>query len=455
MRRPIAALSIVAILVAACGTSTPSPSASTAPAPTTAGGASTQPSTGAAPLPEGTLRVLVHQNPPFTEFMETFNTQFETNHPGVTVEMSIVAPNDLATTTQTRLAANDVDVVDMFAFDTGVQPYMKGVTPPIWQTLADAGSLMDLTGQPFVGLYDEAATRDAGTYKDKVYEINLARVGFSGLYINQDLFTANNVAVPTTWTELVTACQTFKTANIPCMTAGGQDVWPIFVTGYGILGSAYPDQAALVEGLWNGSIKWNDATSLEMWDKLRILATEMIESGASGIPADGAPGRFATGEVATLSGFTWLAPAIEAAEPAFEWTFIPFPGSDDAAANSAVFGKYDQGWTIAANTPSKEASLAYLAEFSEPANYQAFVTAVGAIPTQPNATLDTKLGNAISPLLGDFRIGWERYWIPPTGAGQFAFPYASFFKPFGEFDTAQQAADAAQADLQAGLDASR
>jgi raffinose/stachyose/melibiose transport system substrate-binding protein len=454
VRRLIAALSTVAILAAACGTSTPSPSASSAPAPTTAG-ASAEPSAAAAPLPAGTLRVLVHQNPPFTDFMEAFNTQFEANHPGVTVEMSIVAPNDLATTTQTRLAASDVDVVDMFAFDTGVQSYMKDVTPPIWQTLADAGSLMDLTGQPFVDLYDPSATRDAGTYKDKVYEINLARVGFSGLYINEDLFAANNVAVPTTWSELVTACQTFKAANIPCMTAGGQDVWPIFVTGYGILGSAYPDQAALVEGLWTGGIKWNDAKSLEMWDKLKVLATDMIESGASGIAADGAPGRFATGEVATLSGFTWLAPAIEAAEPSFKWTFIAFPGSDTADDNKYVFGKYDQGWTIAANTPNKEASLAYLAEFSDPANYQAFVTAVGAIPTQPGATLDTALGRAIAPSLENFRIGWERYWIPPKGAGEFAFPYASFFKPFGEFDSAQQAADAAQKDLQAGLDASQ
>jgi len=449
--RIIATLSVAALVAAACGGSTQSPAASVvAPSQPAASSEATAATASLAPT---TLRVLIHQNPPFTTFMESFNKKFEVAHPGVTVDMAVVAPNDLATTTQTRLAAKDVDVVDMFAFDTGVQSYMKEVTPPIWQTLADAGSLLDLTDQPFVQNYDPAATKDAGTYNGKVYEINLARVGFSGLYINEDLFAANNVKVPTTWAELVAACQAFKTASVPCMTAGGQDVWPIFVTGYGILGSAYPDQAALVEGLWTGSIKWNDPTSLAMWDKLRILATDMIESGATGIPADGAPGRFASGEVATLSGFTWLAPAIEAAQPSFKWTFIAFPGSDTAADNKYVFGKYDQGWTVAADTPNKDAALAYLSEFSEPTTYQKFVTAVGAIPTQPGATLDTALGRAIAPSLGDFRIGWERYWIPPTGAGQFAFPYASFFKPFGEFVTAQQAADAAQKDLQAGLDA--
>ncbi len=223
------------------------------------------------------------------------------------------------------------------------------------------------------------------------------------------------------------------------------------MTGYGILGSAFPDQAAYVEGLWTGSVKLNDAANLAMWEKLRILAQDMIEPGATGITGDGAPGRFATGEVAALSGFTWLAPAIEAAQPAFEWDFITFPGSDNADDNKYVFGKYDQGWTIAANTPNKDAALAYLAEFSEPANYQAFVTAVGAIPTQAGATLDTKLGQAISASLPNFRIGWERYWVAPKGAGEFAFPYASFFTPFGTFETAQQAADAAQADLDAGL----
>ena len=454
MRKLATTLSAVVLLVAACGGTTPSqaPSATTAPQPSAT--ASAQPSeSAAASLAPGTLRVLVHQNPPFTDYMAKFNTAFEGRHPGVKVDMAIEAPNLLATTTQTRLAANDVDVIDMFAFDTAVQPYMKNVTAPIWQTLADEGQLLDLTGQPFVANYDPNAIKDAGTYNGKVYAINLARVGFTGLYINEDLFSANSVKVPTSWSELVAACQAFKAKSIPCMTAGGADGWPIFVTGYGILGSAFPDQAAYVEGLWTGSVKYNDTANLAMWEKLRVLAQDMIEPGASGIAADGAPGRFATGEVATLSGFTWLAPAIEAAKPTFKWTFINFPGSDTADDNKYVFGKYDQGWAVAANTPNKDAALAYLSEFSDPAAYQEFVTAVGAIPTQSTATLDTALGKAIAPSLANFRIGWERYWIAPQGAGQYATPFATFFKPFGEFDTAQQAADAAQNDLQAGLDA--
>ena len=219
-----------------------------------------------------TLRVLIHQNPPMVDFMNTFNEAFQTKHPNVTVDMSVVNANDLSTVTQTRLTANDVDVVDMFGFANAAQPYMKNVTPPNWQTLIDAGLLMDISDQPFIKNYDDATIADAGTYNGKVYEINLGRVSYSGIYYNKDMFTANNVAVPTTWDELVTACETFKAAGIPCMTAGGKDGWPIFVGAYGLIGSVYPDQAALVEGLWTGSIKWNDATSLVMWQEMKTYA---------------------------------------------------------------------------------------------------------------------------------------------------------------------------------------
>ena len=158
MRKIVTFLAIVAIVVAACGgTTTPTGSAERRRQPTPAGEHRAPSRRRGArrcrKARSGCWSTRTRRSP---TSWTTFNAAFEAAHPGVTVDMSIVAPNELATTTQTRLAANDVDVVDMFAFDTGVQPYMKDVTPPIWQTLADAGSLMDLTDQPFVDLYDES-----------------------------------------------------------------------------------------------------------------------------------------------------------------------------------------------------------------------------------------------------------------------------------------------------------
>jgi raffinose/stachyose/melibiose transport system substrate-binding protein len=402
-----------------------------------------------------TLKVLVHQNPPMVEFMEAFNKTFSDKYPNITVDMAVVNANDLSTVTQTRLTANDVDVVDMFGFANAAQPYMKNVDPPNWQTLIEAGYLLDISDQPFVKFYDQPTILDAGSYNGKVYQVNLGRVSYSGIYYNKDMFAANNVKVPTTWSELVAACETFTTAGIPCMTAGGKDGWPIFVGAYGLTGSLYPDQLALVEGLWTGTIKWNDAKAIEMWEKMKVYTQDMMERGASGIAGDAAPGRFASGAVAMFPGGTWYASAIEAAEPSFEWGYIPFPGSDNADDNKYLFGKYDQGWVIAAKSPNIDAALSYVAEFSEPANYQAFVNAVGFIPTQPNATLDTQIGEEVAPYLANFRVGLEQYWVAPKGAGQYANPWASYFKPFGTYDDPVELANKVQADLQSGLDANR
>ncbi len=433
----------LSMILSACATPTPATPA--------------EPEAPAAPAEAAqvTLKILVHQNPPMVDFMTKFNDEFTARHPNIKIDMAVVNANDLSTVTQTRLTANDVDIVDIFGFANAAQPYMKNVDPPNWQTLIEAGYLMDITDQPFVKNYDEASIKDAGTYNGKVYAVNLGRVSYSGIYYNKDLFTANNLTVPTTWSELVTACETFTAAGTPCMTAGGKDGWPIFVGAYGLIGSVFPDQAALVEGLWTGTTKWNDATSLVMWERMKVYAQNMMEPGASGIAGDAAPGRFASGAVAMFPGGTWYASAIESAQPAFEWGYIPFPGSDNADDNKYLFGKYDQGWAVAAKTPNKDAAMLYLSEFSDPANYQAFANAVGFIPTQSTATLDTQIGKEVAPYLVNFRVGFEQYWVAPKGAGQYANPFASYFKPFGTYDDAQELADKVQADLQSGLDANK
>jgi len=402
---------------------------------------------------EVTLRVIVHQNPPMVEFMEEFNAQFEEEYPNITIDMAVVPANDLGTVTSTRLAAGDVDVVGLLAgFSNGAQEYMEDVNPPSWQTLIESGLLLDLTDQPFLENYDPSSYGDAGTYDGRVYSISLGRTVYSGIFYNQDLFDEFEVEVPTTWDELVAACETFSDEGIGCMTAGGADGWPIFVGAYGLIGSLFPDQAGYVEGLWTGDVRWDDEDNLVMWERMQVYASEMMERGASGIPGDAAPGRFASGAVAMFPGGSWYAPAIEGAEPEFEWGYIPFPGSNVAEDNQAWFGKYDQGWMVAADSPNVEEALLYLEAFSEPENYNAFINAVGFIPTQPEASLDTRLGEELAPYLDNFIVGFEQYWVPPTGAGQWANPWASYFAPFNEWDDAAALAERAQSDLQAGLD---
>jgi raffinose/stachyose/melibiose transport system substrate-binding protein len=403
---------------------------------------------------EGNLRVLIHQNPPMVEWMEGFNEQFETDNPGVTIDMSIVNADDLNTVNQTRLTANDIDVttISVSGLANPVQDYMEGVDPPAWQTLIDAGLLMDMSGESFVDNYDPTAIADGGSFDGGVYALPLGRVSYSGMFANLDLLADAGVEVPTTWDELVAACDAIKASGNECMTAGGADGWPIFVGAYGLLGSFYPDQEGLVEGLWTGELAWNDEQGQELFRRYQVYATEMLEDGATGLAHDAAIVRYAAGDVAFAPTGVWQAPALEGAEPEFEWTYIPFPGSDTADDNQYLFGKYDQSWAIAGNTPVPDLAKAYLAAFSEPETYNDFVNAVGFLPTQPTAELDSQLGAAVADLLPNYRVGYEQWYVAPSGAGQWAngaFAPQWFYN--GDFSDAATAADQAQADFAAGL----
>ena len=451
LRRLAALFVVLAMVAAACGGDGSSDTEDTTA--TTADSSSGVTETTNPAVDDVTLTVLIHSQEPMTSFVQTFSENFEAANPGVTVDVSVVGAADLATVTQTRLSANDIDVIDMFGFANPVQPYMGNATPPAWQTLVEAGLLLDITDEPFVANYDAPSIEQAGSSDGRVYSVNLGRTIYGGMFVNNDLLAEVGVSIPTTWSELVSTCETVKASGNECMTTGGADGWPVFVGAYGLLGSLYPDQEQLVADLYSGAVKWDDASTLELWSRYQTYATEMLESGVTGLAHDAATFRYAAGDVAFLPTGAWQAPNLEG-EADFDWTYVPFPGADDAADNQYLFGKYDQGWSIAANSPNVDLATAYVAAFSEPDNYQAFVSETGFIPTQPTATLETTLGKAVGPFLENYRVGFEQFWVEPAGAGQWAngAQGASWFAPFNEWDDANALATQAQADLQAALD---
>ena len=401
---------------------------------------------------EGTLRVLIHQNPAGVEFFEAFNEQFEADNPGVEVNLSIVEADSLSTTNQTRLTAKDIDVttISLSGFDKAVQDYMTDADPPAWQQLIDAGLIKDLTGEAYLDNYDQAAV-DSSSYNGGVYAVALGRTTTSGMFVNDDLLAEVGIATPTTFDELVAACPVVEAAGKKCMIAGGQDGWPVHVGSYGLLGALYPDQQGLVEGLWTGTAKWNDEQGLELFDRYATYAS-LLDAESAGLTGDSAASRWSVGDIAFGPMGGWNAGTIEDAE--FAWSYIPFPGSDNAADNQTLFGKIDMSLAVAEDTPVPELASAYLAAFSDTDSYNAFANATGYIPTQPTAVLNNTLGESISPLLqeGNFAIHLEQWMVVPKGAGQWANGWeAARWLYLGDFSDPVEAANQAQSDWESGL----
>jgi raffinose/stachyose/melibiose transport system substrate-binding protein len=437
------------LAAAACGSDDDAADEPAAEEPASDGSVASEPASDL----DGTLRVLIHQNPPGVEFMENFNDEFEAANPGVSIDMSIVNADDIPTVNQTRLNAKDIDVttISVTGFANPVQPYMTDADTPYWQQLIEAGLLKDISDEPYVQNYDQAAIDD-GSFDGSVYSLNLGRTIYSGMFVNLDLLAEVGVEMPTTWDEFVAACEAVNSAGSKCMIAGGQDSWPVFVGTYGLLGALYPDQQGLVEGLWTGDNKWNDEQGLELFEKYGAFA-EMLDAESAGLTGDSAAQRYVAGDVAFGPMGAWNAGPIEDGAE-FEWTYVPFPGSDDAANNQTLFGKYDMAFAVSADTPVPDIASAYLAAFSEPDNYNTFANATNYLPTQPTATLDNTLGLATASILqaGNFGVGYEQWFVGPKGAGQWANgSNGALWLYNGDFSNPVDAANQSQADLESGL----
>ena len=113
-RKLLLLLAVLALVAAACGSDDDDSATDTggddAASDDSGDDAGSDDSTGGDAGLEGTLRVMIHQNPPMVEWVENFNSEFEAANPGVTIDLSVIDAADIPTANQTRLSAADIDV---------------------------------------------------------------------------------------------------------------------------------------------------------------------------------------------------------------------------------------------------------------------------------------------------------------------------------------------------------
>jgi len=93
---------------------------------------------------------------------------------------------------------------------------------------ADAGKLLDMTGE-LSGINCSDAAKNAMSWKGKTYGI-APFFAIAVLFVNEGLFEAEGLSVPTTISEFEAVCEKLKAAGIQPISAGSMDKWPILHT---------------------------------------------------------------------------------------------------------------------------------------------------------------------------------------------------------------------------------
>lgn len=402
--------------------------------------------------PAVTLKIIQWSNPQEQATIKQLAAKFHQLNPNITVQVTAVPNDQYQQLQQTRMTANDVDLIAIQALANAPKPYTKGADTPLWLQWIQAGQLTDLTGQPFLQNYYPSALANASTYNGKVYSVTTGSYAYSGVFYNKAIFSQYGLSFPTTWTELMSVCEALKSHGVAPFTIGQKDGWPLTLPADGVLSDFYPDLEQLNQDLWSGNVKWNDPNMIEIFTRIQTLL-KYCEQGFTGIDSQVAASRFAAGKAAMLLTGMWDGAAISQANPDLQFAYMPIPGSDDATANNQFTGKYDFAWAVPAKAPQKDAALKWLSFFSEQENYTTWVNSLDILPSQPNIEITAPFLKAAAPSAATFKPGWDQVAIGPKGAGQYAGLSVTFLAPVGPIADPKVLAQKSEADWAAGLKA--
>lgn len=399
-----------------------------------------------------TLKIIHWINEPVNKYYEEFNKKFMEKYPNIKVDY-VTVPSDATydQLQQTRINANDTDLLALKSgFAPIPQDWAKGAESPTWKQWIDAGLIADLSDQEFVKNYNPTDVANSTTYNGKVYGINMGKVSFTGLYYNKKIFADNGLQVPTTWDEFTKVVDTLKAKKIAPLGFAGKDIWPFNLAVQGLSASIQQDQAAFIKGLWDGSTKFTDPVQIEILKKSQYLLENAVD-GTMGVDYGSLPSLFVSGKVAMIADGTWNAPTIKSADPNLEFGYFPIPGSNDAAQNASLAGKYDMSWMVLEKSKNKDAALKWLEMQSEPDNYAEFVKASGFLPNA-DVQIDDPFINELKPYLQTFKLTWDQLFINRPNAGEHVAGssiHAEFLAPAGKIKTPEELAELSQKEWDA------
>jgi len=395
----------------------------------------------------GTLNMLVSSATGSDAGFKAVNKAFEAKYPDVKVNFSSVPNENYAQAHSSRLTAGSIDVG--LAGPVELPSYVPQSNEGDDARLADAGGYVDLTDEPFMKMYNPTVLEKI-KYKGKNYTVPTGLSYYSGMFYNKKIFEQNGIQVPTTWSELISACEKLKSAGVVPLGIGGKDSAGLNMLG--VVQTLYPtakDKQDLAKALYDGSAKLNEGKQLQVLKQVDQLYS-FAEPDFAGVSYATMTSDFVNGKFAMMSDGTWNTTTIQQAGGSnLDFGYFPIPASDTAADNKFLGGKVELTLAVPSNAKNKTAAIEYLDFFTK--NYQLFDDQAGFAPSVTGAKSNA-FYEGIAQYTSTFEPAWDTVWIPNTKAGpaaQAPFNWAGI-APMGSSD-AQGAADASQKDWQAGL----
>ena len=394
------------------------------------------------------IKMITWANDGTIEALNKVNEQFY-EKTGIEVELSYVDSPDYEEYLKEKIAANDVDIFcytsDSKAF---AQPVVDWAPSEMltWEEIIDSGNAMDISGYDFINNWTTGA--DACRYKDGIYGIATGMTIMNGMFYNKAMFEENGWSEPKTWKEFISLCEEIKAKGITPITVGGADTWPVQMLTNAVVDSVVEGESEdLTKGLWTGSRKFTDETSMEIYNREYQILSYM-EDNYLNVKYDEAPAHFAEGNIAMFYSGSWNSFEIEQANPDFNYDYFAIPGD----TKHSFTGKYDLTFGINAKSNKTELAVKWLEYFSTPDVYTTYIDCNGFIPTMSWISTSNSFLIKIDDKLKDANRTYECYNRIPTNNKPYGtYDLINYSIAGGVFDTPEQFAEAAQKDWEESI----
>lgn len=294
-------------------------------------------------------------------FFDKVVADFEAANPGINVEMTAVQDDPYKERLRVLTASNDLP--DVYFAWPGVygEQYFK------------AGMAADLT-EELKGDWGNSllpAAVSAYTSEGSNYAVPISMSGKYMVY-NAAVFEQNGVQVPTTYQELLQACDTFKAAGIPAITMGNNAMWP-GVHYLTTLIAKHVPQDELQKDFEPATATFSHPGYVQALEDLGELAGRCFTSGANGISNDSAKAEIQTGGAAMYYGESNIFSIFREAngatpEVAANWDFFAFPEIEGAAGDQASLTGAPDGFLVNEKSGNKELAIEFLKFFTSKEN---------------------------------------------------------------------------------------
>lgn len=377
--RWLALAAAAAVVISAC-----SSAATTAPSAAPAGG-TTAPATSAAPAGSsasslsGNITFLEKwPDPNYAPYFQQVVNAYMASHPNVKIDLQAVGDQPIKDKLRVLAASKQMpDIYFSWAGDFTAKFVRGGLAADLSQYLQGTD-----WGNSFV-----PAALQAFTYNGKIYGVPIDLDAKFFVY-NTTIFKDNNISVPQTFQDLLTACDTLKAKGIQPIAFGNQYGWPAihYLTQ---LNAYYVKPSVLATDYAPATGAFTDPGYKQALQALVDLNTHCLTQHANGLAHESAQATFMAGKAAMQYVESVEFPVFTAAQKApstivNNWAFFKMPFPTGAAGDPNVLEGAPDGFLVNPQSQHMDVVIDFLKYFT----------------SVQNAALMTKMNGWLSPVKG-------------------------------------------------------